>query len=337
MTTSTQKLNLGYQKTIGIVNNQPTGRGFANPVDLTVSGDGLILVLNRGAPIFSRVGVCNWDEEYLYEIGSIGEEDGQFKLPTSIALDSQEQMYISDEFNDRISVFDLSGKFLHKWGEHGSGDGQLDGPSGLAFDTDDALYVADQNNHRVQKFTSEGQFLTSFGGPGAGDGQLNMPWGVTVDPDGEVYVADWRNDRVQKFTADGRFVASFGDSGAGEGQFHRPSSVAVDSDGYIYVADWGNERVQVLASDGGHLLTLKGQATLSKWADEFLDANPDESGPREKSNLAPDLPPQYNTAYQVSSQTEALFWGPTSVNLDRHDRLYVTETSRHRIQVYQKG
>jgi DNA-binding beta-propeller fold protein YncE len=102
-----------------------------------------------------------------------------------------------------------------------------------------------------------------------------MPWGVTLDSQGNVFVADWRNDRVQKFTPEGGFLASYGESGQGDGQFNRPSSVAVDSDGYIYVADRGNERVQVLRPDGGHLATLMGQATLSRWSEEFLEVNPE--------------------------------------------------------------
>ena len=57
---------------------------------------------------------------------------------------------------------------------------------------------------------------------------------------------------------------------------HRPSSVAVDPEGYIYIADWGNERVQVLGPDGSFQLLLRGQATLSKWAAEYLTVNPDE-------------------------------------------------------------
>jgi hypothetical protein len=50
----------------------------------------------------------------------------------------------------------------------------------------------------------------------------------------------------------------------------------------------------------------------------------------------PELPAHLNTPYHVSSQTEPYFWGPVSVSLDREGRLYVTETNRHRFQVYQK-
>jgi DNA-binding beta-propeller fold protein YncE len=323
-----------YVKTVGVYNNSASGRGFANPVDLVVGKDGRIFVLNRGK--YCRVGVCNLDEEYLYEFGSLGDDDGQFRLASAIALDSREHLYIADESHNRISVFDSSGAFLGKGGEPGSGDGQLAGPSGLAFDSEDNVYVVDQNNNRVQKLTSEGAYLTQWGGPGNDDGQFNLPWGITIDSEGNVYVADWRNDRIQKFAPDGRFLAKFGEPGDGDGQFHRPSSVAVDSEGYIYVADWGNERVQVLAPDGSFLLGLQGQATLSVWAQEFLDANVDEKTPREKANLVPELPSHLDTPYLISAQTEPYFWGPV-VNLDSEGRLYVTEASRHRIQVYQRS
>jgi sugar lactone lactonase YvrE len=112
-----------------------------------------------------------------------------------------------------------------------------------------------------------------------------LPWGIGLDTDGNVYVADWRNDRVQKFTSEGKFLAAYGTSGDRDGEFHRPSSVAVDQDGNMYVADWGNNRVQVLGPDGRFRVKLLGDAGLSKWAQEFLPANPDymEARYREES------------------------------------------------------
>ena len=338
--TPTKSFILDYVKTIGIVNNGFNGRGFANPYDLAIARDGRVFVLNRCDPARAaaiRVGVCNLDEDYLYEFGrGYGDGDGQFVWPVAMAFDSQERLYITDEHNHRVTVFDTSGEYLHKWGGFGVGDGQFNGPAGIAIDADDNVYVVDQNNNRVQKLTTEGRFLASFGGPGDGDGQFSLPWGVAADSDGNVYVADWRNDRIQKFSPDGQFLASFGDPGQGDGQFHRPSGVAVDAEGYIYVADWGNERVQVLSPEGDFVLKLRGQATLSKWAQEFFASNPDEMREREKSNLIRPVPPHLNTPWHVSSQTEPYFWGPVSVKLDAQGRLYVTEANRHRFQIYQR-
>ena len=201
---------------------------------------------------------------------------------------------------------------------------------------DGYIYVVDQHNARVQKFTSDGGYIDQWGSFGSGPGQFNLPWGAATDATGNVYVADWRNDRIQKFTADGEFLAAFGAPGYCEGQFQRPTQVVVDDEGYIYVSDWGNERVQILDSEGRFQVLLRGEATVSKWAQEYFDVNPEEAAERYQSNLTPPLPPHLNTPYHISSQTEPYFWGPVAVSLDREGRLYVVETNRHRFQVYQK-
>ena len=337
---ASKSLTLEYMKTIGIVNESTNGRGFASPYDLAIAKDGRIFVLNRAFWFIAegiRVGICNLDEEYLGEFGhGSGLGDGQLVLPVAVAFDSQERLYITDEYNHRVTVFDTSGTFLSKWGVLGSGDGELNGPAGIATDGDDNVYVVDQNNNRVQKFTGEGRYLAQWGGGGEGEGQFNLPWGITTDSQRNVYVADWRNDRVQKFSPDGKFLAAFGKPGEGDGQFNRPSSVAVDREGYIYVADWGNDRVQVLGPDGRFQLKLRGQATLSLWAEEFYASNPDEKRERDRSNLFPELPPHLNTTNHISGQTEPYFWGPVSLKLDGQGKLYVVESNRGRFQIYQK-
>ena len=336
MTTGTAALELSYVKTIGMTSNSPTGRGFANPVDIAFTQDGRILVVNRGEYVFSRVTICDLHEEYFGEIGSDGEGDGQFRMPSAIAIDSKGNVYTADEYLHRITVFDSSGAFAAKWGEQGSDPGQIDGPSGLAIDSDDNVYVVDQRNDRIQKFTSDGSLVAAWGESGDGPGQFNRPWGIGLDSSGNIYVADWRNDRIQKLSPDGEPIMQIADPGEEPGQLQRPAGVAVSDDGYIAVADWGNERVQIFDPEGGLVKLLQGEATLSKWAEDFLAANPDEASTRAMSNLLPDLPDHLQSKYHVASQTEPYFWGPTSVNFDSEGRLYVTESARHRFQVYER-
>lgn len=164
-----------------------------------------------------------------------------------------------------------------------------------------------------------------------------MPWGIATDQAGQVYIADWRNDRIQKFDAQGTPLASWGTTGQRDGEFHRPSGVAVDRDGYIYVADWGNKRVQVLGPDGSWQATLRGEAGLSRWADSYFVANPDELEARRQANLEPELDLTPDDEHrEASASIEKLFWGPVSVKVDDQARLYVVESCRHRMQVYCK-
>ena len=335
--TQTKREFLEYFRTVGMTTME--GRGFYYPVDTAISQDGRLFVVSRtleNVPRGVRVTMCDIGSDYFGTFGSYGHGDGQFIWPSAAAVDSGSRVYVCDEQIHRISIFDHSGSFIAKWGEHGAGEGQLDTPSGIAVDSQDNLYVSDTYNHRIQKFTAGGRSLLSFGSKGDRDGDLNLPWGVTIDGDGNVFVADWGNDRIQKFSPDGRFLARYGGSGTGDGEFHRPSSVAVDRGGYMYVADWGNERVQVLDPQGGFVMKLRGQATLSEWAENFLRINVEEGEARSRANLEPQIAYFNDDPHEESSHIEKFFWSPTSVKLDSAGTLYVTESNRHRIQVYKR-
>ena len=299
-----------------------SGRTFQNPYDIALGSGGKILVLNRGAEgIGQRITVCSMDHDYTGDFGSYGRGDGQFIWPMGIDLDSQENAFVSDDYLNRISVYDSEGAFVSHWGQPGSGEGELNGPAGVAFDQDDNIYIVDCNNSRIQKFTKDGKFLSKWGSPGNGDGEFNMPWGICLDGNRNVYVADWRNDRVQKFSSDGETLLKFEASPAGVGALHRPTDVAVDSEGDVYVTDWGNERVQVYAPDGAFITTLVGDAQEpSPWAQDWLEASPAVVKARRRVNLEP----------------EWRFGRPIAVRVDEQDRIVVLESWRGRIQVYDK-
>jgi DNA-binding beta-propeller fold protein YncE len=315
-----------YSHSVG--RNEFAGTGFRNPMDLALGADDRVYVVNRSyenRPDGIHITVCTLGEKFICEFGSFGEDDGKFVWPMGIALDRDENVYVSDEWLNRISIFTKDGTFLRKWGKPGSGDGELHGPSGLAISNDGTMFLVDSRNHRVQKFTLDGRYLGQFGSFGNGPGQLNMPWGIALDKDDLVYIADWRNDRIQKFAPDGRWLAAFGSSGKGVGQFNRPSGVAVDQDGEIYIADRQNDRLQILAPDGRFIAALTGDHQLSQWGKEKLLSNPDMIRQRALA-IAND-----HGAFEKS------FSHPCAVRVDGDYRIAVLDSTRGRIQVYTKS
>ena len=262
-------------------------------------------------------------EEYIGTFSKYGDGDGELIWPVGIALDSEENIYIADEWMNRISIFTNMGDFLIYWGAPGCGDGEFNRLAGIALDFDDSVYAVDGLNHRVQKFTKDGQYISQFGSFGDGYGEFNTPWGIALDREGCVYVADHKNHRAQKFTPDGEFLASFGSYGKGRGQLNRPSDVAVDPDGDVYVCDWGNDRVQVFASDGRFIASLIGDAQqMAKGHQIQVDANPDVMKARRRA---------------YSLEPEWRFAMPTGVTFDAiNSRLIVADTQRSRVQIYNK-
>ena len=304
-----------------------SGVGFRSPVDLAISDGDVAYVLSRSyekRPDGVHVTMITLDEVFVSQFSSYGEAEGQLVWPTSIALDTQGNVYVADEWLNRISIFDKDGEFLSSWGKAGSGDGELDRPAGIAISGDGTLFLTDSRNHRVQKFSLDGQFKGKFSSFGDGPGQFNLPWGIGLDKDSQVFVADWRNDRIQQFTADGEWKASFGQSGSGIGQFNRPTSVCVDEDGDIYVADWLNNRVQVLNPEGRFVTAMVGDHQLSRSGKEKLMANPD-------------MIRQRALAYANNPGFDQHFDHPNAVKIDRQGRVCVLDPVRGRVQVYTKS
>ena len=313
--------NFAYSHTIGIASF--LGRGFMNPVDMRLDSKGILFVLSRsnGSNQDVRVSVQTLDSEYMYEFGRWGTDPGQTTQPTAIALDADDRVFVTDEFMHNVSIFDRDGKFIERWGEFGTGDGQFNRPSGIAFDSEGNVHIVDHLNARVQKLAPDGSFISSFGTFGTEAGQFNFPWGISVDAEDGIWIADWRNDRVQRFTPDGEFVSVLGSSGKNDGEFDRPSAVHVASDGAVFVVDWRNDRVQVFGQDGSHSETLVGDATLSKWCQEFLDVNPEQASWRDGAGLL---------------EQEKLFWRPSAVETSDDGLVFIADSCRHRIQIYSR-
>ncbi len=289
-------------------------RVTSNPVDIGF-GEENVYVLTRGG-LGTEVRVLNWEDENL---GLRGE--GNFTWPTSLLVDEDENLYVSDEAKNNVTIMDKDGEVLDTWGEGGSEPGQFDRPSSMEFDLDGNIVISDTMNHRIQRFSRDGKHLQTIdNGHGSAEGELNMPWGVTVDELGNIYVADWRNDRVQKISQDGEFLMSIGSSGSEKGQFNRPASVAVDAHGDIYVADWLNDRVQLFNAEGRYVERFIGDANLSASGRKYILANTNTLRIREMADLEP--------TRRLTS--------PCQVRVDSEFRLFICDFGRHRIQVYKK-
>lgn len=165
------------------------------PVDVAVSGDGeRIYVVDAGGVDSDRHRVVVYDQhgKRLSVIGQRGSSEGNFNLPTQVAVAPDEKIFVLDGGNFRIQVFTPSGEFLRAWGKNGRNFGDLARPRGLGIDVEGNVYISDGAFRNVQVFTPEGQLLLAIGGEGMTDepGQFALPAGVTVDELNHVYIVD---------------------------------------------------------------------------------------------------------------------------------------------------
>ncbi len=190
-------------------------------------------------------------------LGSLtGCNDFFFGRIDDIALDSEDNVYLSDRDNDRIykftaSYFDADGDFV---------PGKFVGWMGKCTqDTapgDEAVCIFDNpndpNDGHSLGFSCTDEYC---GSPrsGSGDGQFNEPRGIDIDDNDVLYVLDRLNQRVQRFTSDGLFAGkaesncessrcfAIGDFGTS------PRDVNVNS-GNFYVLDTDTDILHIFAT-----------------------------------------------------------------------------------------
>jgi DNA-binding beta-propeller fold protein YncE len=223
-------------------------------------GNDRISVFNTAAPSFSRA--FGWDVHTTtgaFQVctttstcqpGLYGGGVGQLGGPIGVALDGAGSLYVADNGNSRISVFNTAGPSFSRafgWDVHttagafqvctttcqpglsGSGAGQLAIPSGVALDGAGGLYVGEQDNNRVSVFGTAGPSFTDA-------------FGWNVNPGGVPGTFQVCTTASTCQSGDG--------IGTGAGQLSGPNGVATDCQGAVWVADSTNNRVQRFGEAG---------------------------------------------------------------------------------------
>jgi hypothetical protein len=130
---------------------------------------------------------------------------GKLAVPTGIAFDEDSggggcgisTIYVSDEYNNDVVVFDGSYQYMKTIGGPGTGPMQFGGPEEIAFDDqlggNQTLWVSESGNNRVQELTTEngGATWTSAAMVTHGDeGSIVQPHGTTLTPTGDLLIDD---------------------------------------------------------------------------------------------------------------------------------------------------
>jgi DNA-binding beta-propeller fold protein YncE len=185
------------------IQNQIT-EGLVDPVGLAIDTENRFLYVVDTQQ--DQVIVYDADTlKLLRRIGTGGKNHflttaGDFAAPQGIALDSDNNVYVTDTLNNRVEIFDADGNFVSEFGKHGDGPGYFARPKGIAVDRDGHIWVADTVQDRLQVFNREGQLLTYIGmGHGELPGQFKSLMGIAIDKENRVYTSEQEPGRLQIF------------------------------------------------------------------------------------------------------------------------------------------
>jgi hypothetical protein len=230
--------------------------------------------------------------------------------PWSVAADASGNIYITDQFNNRIRKVNTSGvisTFAGTGTAGFSGDGgaataaKIYVPAGITVDGSGNVLFVDENNQRIRKINTSG-VINTIAGNGtptyAGDGgaataaSLYNPYGVGTDAGGNVYIADLNNNRIRVVntsgvisTCAGKGTGGYtGDGGhATAAELYLPASVCTDLGGNVYIADYINNCVRKVSITG--LPSISGTSSICAGSTTTL-TNATSGGTWSSSNTA---------------------------------------------------
>ncbi|CAF3698261.1 unnamed protein product [Rotaria sordida] len=222
---------------------------FMHPSSLAYSKrDQLIYVCdtyNNRLVTYSIDGIFQQVYTAISETGEI-----RFHHPYAIHIDSDNRLYLIDQSERRIKVFNRDFKLIRVIGQYGRDVGQYSAPCDLCTNEQNYIFVCDAGGHRILKYSEQGQFLLAWGGLGTDNGQFKCPACVCILNGDRLAVSDWGNDRVQVFNCEGDHLLSIGQRGKLLAEFFRPLGLAYDeTTERLFVCDEGNNRVTIFNSD----------------------------------------------------------------------------------------
>lgn len=207
---------------------------FLKPVGIRFH-KGIFYVLD-----FSRdeVFLINKQGKVLSTIGSSGGANGEFRGPTAIAFDNEDNFYVTDAGNNRIQKFNPKGEFLYAWGNNGKET--LRNPSGIDF-SGEQIYVVDKDQSRIVIYDLEGNLKSILK-----KNEWKKPRSIKIIED-KIYVTDELTG-IWSYALDlgdwNRFP-NFRDKKGIYRVLDRPFAVGIDDTGAFYAVDYARHRIDM--------------------------------------------------------------------------------------------
>ena len=242
-----------WNRVVDFVAGAPEYRSLVRPYSIAVDSRGRVIVTDPGIP---GVHVFDFNQQKYKLIEREGKE--AFAAPQCVAVDADDNFYVTDSEAGKIFVFDSDSRFRRTIGSIKGGEGYFKRPTGIAVDSKAGrIFVSDTLRHKIFVLDREGNILKTIGQNGALDGDFNFPTELRWTGE-ELFVVDAMNFRVQAFDAKGTFQYAIrhpGDEGSG---MFRPKGIGLDSERNVYVVDALLGMVQVFNREG-QLLYYFGQ------------------------------------------------------------------------------
>lgn len=288
-------------------------------------------------------------------------DDEALNGPADLHVTDEGRIYVADSGNARIVVGDLEGNLLKTIGE-----GTLVSPRGVYVTENGHVYVADRDAEAVFEFDGDGQLLNRYGKPDSplyGETLSFLPIKLVVNDAGIMYViCESNTNGIVEISPieGGTFLGYFGTNMASSSPMivirralatkaqrakmvsnipSTPDNLCIDGKGLIYTVTRGEEENTLKR------LNIAGKNVIEP---DTYDEIPAAVAAGNHDNVF--MVSQQGFVYEFNSEGEALFvFGGSddgnqrvglctvvsAIDVDLQDRLYILDSDKAQIQVYE--
>jgi sugar lactone lactonase YvrE len=140
---------------------------------------------------------------FAFAFGVQGAASGELDFPAGLWVSPAGEIYVVDQKNTRVQVFNFSGGYLRKFKLGSSTRSQ-----GLVGDATGHLFVVDSFQSYLRAYATNGVVLATNGGYGSDMGRFNLPASAALDSANRLLVTSANNRRVEILGVDDYMVCA---------------------------------------------------------------------------------------------------------------------------------
>jgi len=147
----------------------------------------------------------------LTETLRLGDENSGyiFSMIGGVAVDEEDNIYVLETEEGKVSKFDKEGKYLYSFGQKGQGPKELFFATTMRMGNDNNLYVLCSGTHRITEFSLNGEFIKTI----PINEMVDLPYSFVIDNNGDFYISYYSiklNSVIHKHNYKGTLIQSFG-------------------------------------------------------------------------------------------------------------------------------
>ena len=147
----------------------------------------MLAELNNLGNLLEKVSGIDYNSKIqtLVSVCDKGKEINQLNFPRVVTVDNETgNIYIADQCNHCVKVFDSTGKYLFKFGDNEE-NGKMYRQLSVAICGDRILI---SGNHCILNYQLNGKFISKIGKYGNGELEFNCPFGLTMMNQMEIFM-----------------------------------------------------------------------------------------------------------------------------------------------------